>query len=376
MSETELIHRLNYKSENLFNIIDTYDNQIYPIKEKDPEKFNGIMTQVYKKTHKSKISGKKLDDWIENFPNMIDRKIQAEKTKLKKKLKSPERAKKGKEVYITSPLRNRNILNKMEKLGYYSINTKSKKERMKAGLKDDEIIADLVEEISDPFGGDHDMVEVMYDDQFKRHIEEYEERYKYVYAIEDIELQKKEKKDVLIREDIISVPERPKKEAELKKKRTIKITPVKKAIKDKIKLFSSIILSENPIKITPTEKLEYVKKKPIKKKKSIVKKKPVKKPLVKKKKPVAKKKPIVRKKSIPKKKPVKKKKPIVRKKPVKKKKPTVKKRPISKVKTMRAKRRNSPITGRWTARYRMISGKKRKIKIRKWKGKIQTRIIN
>lgn len=359
----------------LFNVIDTFDTQVYPIKKKDPEKFNEIMSQVYKKTHKTELSGKKLEDWIEKFPNLIDRKIQAEKTKLKVKLKSPKRVKKGEEIYVTSPLRNRNILNKMEKLGYYSLNTKSKMGKMKAGLKDDEIMADLVEEISDPYGGDHDMVEIKYDDQFKRHIEEYKDRYKYVYAVEDIEPTKKEKKDVLIREDIISIPKKPK-EVELKKKRPVKITPtpVKKTIQEKIKLFSSIILSENPIKITPAENLEYVKKKPI------VKKPPVKRPSIKKKKSIVKKKPIskkvsVKKSPIIKKKPTKK--PSVKRPSVKKKKPIVKKKPLSKKKpspkgkTMRAKKRNSPITGRWTARYRMIGGTRRKVKIRRWKGKIQ-----
>ena len=68
----------------------------------------------------------------------------------------------------------------------------------------------------------------------------------------------------------------------------------KKPIKEKIKLFSSIILSDNPIKITPTEKLEYVKKKPIKKKKPPVKKKPIPKKKPVKKLPV-KKKPIIKK---------------------------------------------------------------------------------
>ena len=365
ISEAEIIHSLNYKSEMLFNVIDTYDNQVYPIKKKDPEKFNEIMAQVYKNTNKSKISGKRLDNWIENFPNMIDRKIQAEKTKLKKKLKAPKRVKKGKEIYITSPLRNQNILNKMEKMGYYSINAKGKTERMKAGLKDDEIIADLVEEISDPYGGDHDMVEINYDDQFKSHIEEYKDRYKYVYAVEDSEPKKKEKKDVLIRKDIISIPKKPKKEVELKEKRSVKITPLKKPIKEKIKLFSSIILSDNPIKITPAEKLEYVVKKKPAKKKPIPKKKTVKKPLVKKKKPIVKKKPI-------KKAPIKKKKLPIKKKPIVKKKPT-KKPPI--VKTLRVKKRHTPITGRWTARNRIIRGKKRKVKVRRWKGKNQIRII-
>jgi len=363
VSEAELVHGLNYKSEMLFKVIDTFDTQVYPIKKKDPEQFNDIMTQVYKNTNKSKLSGKKLNNWIENFPNMIDRKIEAEKTKGKEKRKSPKRVKKSEEIYVTSPFRNLNILSKMEKLGYYSLNTKSKMGKMKAGLKDDEIIADLVEEISDPHGSDHDMVEIKYDDQFKRHIKDYEERYKYVYAVEDIEPPKKEKKDILIRKDIISVPEKPK-EVELKKKRPVKITPtpVKKPIKEKIKLFSSIILSENPIKITPTEKLEYVKKAPVKR------------PSIKKKKPVVKKKPIPKKVSV-KKKPTKK--PSVKRPFIKKKKITVKKKPISKKKpspkgkTMRAKKRNSKITGRWTARYRMIGGTRKKVKIRRWKGKIQ-----
>jgi len=343
ISEAKLVRDLNYKTEKLFNVIDTYDSHVYPIKKKNPSKYNKIMNQVYENTHKSPLSGEKLNEWVDNFPNMIDRKIESEKKKLKKKLKSPGRVKKSKKVYITSPLRNRNLLDKMDKLGYYSINAKSKTDKMKAGLKDDEIIADLVEEISDQYGGDHDLVEIDYDKQFETHLNTYKERYKYVYAVEDI---KPKKKDVLIRKDIISILKKPKKKVEVKKKRPVKITPVKKPTKKKLKLFSSVILSENPIKITPVEELEHVKKKPIIKKKRVVRKKPVKK------------------------KRVVKKKHIVRKKPVKKKKP------LPKVKSMRAKRRNSPITGRWTARYRKIGGKQRKVLIRKWKGKIQTRAIN
>ena len=356
-SSQSYVNQLNYNSQPLFSVIDTYDSHVYPIKKKNPSKHNEIMIQVYKNTHKSTLSGERLNEWIDNFPNMIDRKIEAEKRKLKKKLKSPERVKKAKKVYITSPFRNQNILSKMDKLGYYSINAKSKKDKMKAGLKDDEIIADLIEEISDPLGGDHDMVEINYDKQFESHLETYKERYKYVYAVEDI---KPKKKDVLVRKDIISVPEKP--EVEVKKKRPVKITPIKKPTKKKLKLFSSVILSENPIKITPVEELEHVKKKPA------IKKKPIKKAPIKKK-TVKKKKPIVTKK------PAKKKKPVKRA-PIKKKKPTVRKKPLPKVKSTRAKKRNSPITRSWTARYRMMGGKRRKVLIRRWKGKIQTRIIN
>ena len=117
ISEAKLVRDLNYKTEKLFSVIDTYDSHISPIKEKDPSKHHEIMTQVYKNTHKSTLSGERLNDWIDNFPNMIDRKIEAEKKKIKKKLKSPGRVKKGKKVYIMSPLRNRNLLNKMDKLG-------------------------------------------------------------------------------------------------------------------------------------------------------------------------------------------------------------------------------------------------------------------
>ena len=352
ISEAKLIQDLNYKNEKLFKVIGTYDSHISPIKKEDTSKYKEIMTQVYENTHKSTLSGERLNDWIDNFPNMIDRKIQAEKTKLKKKLKSPKRVKAGKKSYITSQPRNEIILSKMDKLGYSSINTDSKMDKMKAGLKDDEIVADLVNEISDPYGGDHDMVEINYDKQFKDHLEDYSERYKYVYAVEDV---KPKKKDVVIREDVISVPKKPK--VKLKKKRPVKITPVKEPTKKKLKLFSSVILSENPIKITPVKELEHVKEKPV------VKKKPIKKAPIEKKKPTTKKKPVVRKKPS-KKVAIEKKKPIVRKKAAKKKKPLP-----------RAKKRNSPITGSWTARYRTINGKKRKVLIRKRKGKLQTRII-
>ena len=231
MSEVELIQSLDYKTEKLFNVIDAYDSRIHPIKKRNPSKYNKIMSQVYEKTHKSTLSGERLNEWIDNFPNMIDRKIETEKRKLKEKRKSPKKVKKAKKVYITSPFRNRNILNQMDKLGYYSINANSKISKMKVGLEDDEIIADLVEEISDPYGGDHDMVEINYDRQFKDHLEEYKERYKYVYAVEDV---KPKKKALLIRKDIISVPEKPK--VELKKKRLVKITPIKKPTKKKSKI--------------------------------------------------------------------------------------------------------------------------------------------
>ncbi len=373
---------MNYNSQPLFSVIDTFDSEVYPMKEKDPDRFHEIMRGAYDQTHKTRISDQKLKEWSERFPNMMDRKMESEKHKLKKKLRDITRSRKSKERYKTSQLRNRNIMQQLESIGYFAINRDSKMAKMKAGLENDEIILDIIEEISDPYGSDHDMVEINYDDQFKRKVKEYEDRYKYVYVVEDIkpiEVKKIPKKKPISKAKPI-----PKKE----ERKTIE-TPVKKV---KEKLFSSVILSKNPIKITPVEKLEHVKKKPT------IKKKPIKKVPIKKKKPIAKAKPIVKKKPVVKKKPIKKapikkkkppikKKPIVKKKTIKKvvitkkkapikRKIVKKKKPLPKVKSTRAKRRNSPITGRWTARYRTISGKRRKVLIRRWKGKIQTRIIN
>ncbi|KKL81431.1 hypothetical protein LCGC14_1994830 [marine sediment metagenome] len=354
MSEVELIHSLNYKSEKLFNVIDTYDNHVYPIKEKIPSKYNEIMTQVYKNTHKSTLSGERLNEWMDNFPNMVDRKIDAEKRKLKVKRKDLKKSKKAKERHKTSHFRNQNIMSQLESIGYYSINQDSKMAKMREGLENDEIIQDLVSEISDPYGSDHDMVEINYDDQFKRQIQEYEDRYKYVYVIEDVEPTVKSK------EVVKRVPS--KKRPPLKQKKNLKKSTIKKV---KEKLISTIVLSKNPITITPVEELEHIKKKPSIKKKRAVKKKPD-----------VKKKPIVKKKLVKKKKSPIKKKSVAKKKPIVKKKLVKKKKHLPKVKSIRAKRRNSPIMGRWTARYRKIGGKKRKVLIRKWKGKIQTRVIN
>jgi len=344
----------------LFRVIETFDNEVYPIKEKDPDRFHDIMKETYEQTHKSRISDQKLKEWSERFPDMMDRKMESEKRKLKEKLKDVAKTRKAKKRFKTSQLRNQNIMRQLESIGYFAINRDSKMAKMKAGFENDEIIKDIIQEISDPYGSDHDMVEINYDEQFKRKIQEYEDRYKYVYVVEDVE--PIEVKIIPKKKPIIKAKPIPKKE----EREAVK-TPVKKA---KEKLFSSVVLSKNPIKITPVEKLEHIKPKPIpKKKRPVVKKKPVKKAPIKKKKPPTKKKPIVKKKTIEKF-------IILKKKPPIKKKTVKKKKPLPKVKSTRAKRRNSPITGRWTARYRKIGGKKKKVLIRRWKGKIQTRIID
>lgn len=343
-SSQSYVNQLNYNTQPLFRVIDTFDSEVYPMKEKNPDRFYEIMEKMYDQTHKSKISDQKLKEWSERFPDMMDRKMDSEKRKLKKKLKDISKSRKAKERFKTSQLRNQNIMRQLESIGYFAINRDSKMAKMKSGLENDEIILDIIQEISDPYGSDHDMVEINYDDQFKRKIKEYEDRYKYVYIVEDvkpIEAIRIPKKKLI--PEVKPIPKKI-------KKKTIK-TPVKKV---KEKLLSSVVLSKNPIKITPVEKLELIKPKPIPKKK-----KPVKKAPIKKKKAIVKKKPAKKKKLVVKKKPIKKV-AIPKKKPPIKKKTVKKKKPLPKVKSMRAKRRNSPITGRWTARYRTIGGKKSK----------------
>ena len=224
-SSQSYVNQLNYNTQPLFRVIDTFDNEIYPIKKRDPDRFYEIMKETYDQTHKSRISSQKLKEWSENFPNMMDRKMESEKRKLKKKLKDATRSRKAKERFKTSQLRNRNIMQQLESIGYFAINRDSKMAKMKSGLENDEIIIDIIEEISDPYGGDHDMVEINYDAQFKREIQEYEDRYKHVYLVEDVKPIKKKvpKKKLISKEKPI-----PKKE----ERKTIK-TPVKK-VKEKL----------------------------------------------------------------------------------------------------------------------------------------------
>lgn len=323
--------------------MDLYDEKIYPLKAKKPDKYNKIMHEAYKRTHKSQPTKTKVDRWSENFPVMLDRKIETEKRKLKEKIKDPKKRKEAQKRFQFSQLRNRNIISQLSKQGYYGVNEKSKRDKMKAGLKDDEIITDLVAEISDPYGGDHDMVEIDYDRQYRQHIKEYEARYK-TYVVEDIP-EKKEKKPIIKKEKIV-----PSKIKE-KIKKIIKKPPEKKIKKKPI---STLIISKNPIKITPIKNIEFIKPEPTPK--------PIKKP-------IKKKLPIKKKKPKPRKKPVIPKKPIKKKISVKKKR--IPKKKVPKKKYPRAKKKGTSITGHWTARYRTIKGKKTKVMIRRRKGKIQ-----
>ena len=300
-SSQSYVNQLNYNIQPLFRVIDTFDTDVYPMKKSNQDRFYEIMKKTYDQTHKSTISDQKLEGWSEKFPNMIDRKIESEKRKVKKKLKDIQKSRKAKERFKTSQLRNQNIMRQLESIGYFSINKDSKMAKMRSGLENDEIIADLIQEISDPFGSDHDMVEINYDDQFKRQVQEYQNRYGHLYVVEDIEPIKERKTPK--KKPISKIKSIPEKE----ERKTIRI-PAKKVKK---KLISSIVLSKNPIKITPIERLEHIK--PIPKRK-----------------PTPKAKPTPKKKPTPKAKPTPKKKPTPKAKPTPKRKPTPKAKPIPK----------------------------------------------
>lgn len=150
LEDQDIINRLNYKTQYLFDVINTYDTYVY----NHPNKQN-ILKEVFKSTHSinTRYSNEKLNNWIDNFPNFIDSKIQA----IKNKKKDEVRSKKQKKRYKESHLRFLNIIRKMNSLGYYDFNEDQIKPKMKL-LEDDEIIQDLINAISDQFGNDHDML--------------------------------------------------------------------------------------------------------------------------------------------------------------------------------------------------------------------------
>ena len=159
ITNDDLINRLNYKTQYLYDVIKTYDNILYNHKDK-----REILIEVFKLTH-SKNTQKKYDDdklnnWIENFPNMIDSKIRY--IKKKNKPKDPIKIAIGKKGYKLSNGRFKTIVRKIENLGYYGFSIDSINGKMEDNLEDDEMIKDIIDENHDDKGNDHDMIE--YDD--------------------------------------------------------------------------------------------------------------------------------------------------------------------------------------------------------------------
>ena len=152
LSQNELIERLNYKTQYLFDVINTYDTFMIYF---DDSMKRVILKKVFKLTHSinTRYTEKKLNNWCDNFINMIDDKVRA----IKNKKKDMIRSKKARETYKTSELRYLNIIRKIESLGYYGFDESQIRDSMKS-LEDDEIITDMIQEFSEE-NSDHDQLE-------------------------------------------------------------------------------------------------------------------------------------------------------------------------------------------------------------------------
>ena len=171
INNSDLVNRLNYNSQYLFDVINTYDNIVSNHVDK-----REILIEVYNNTHKSRLSTDKMNNWIDNFPNMIDNKINALKNKLKNKNKDKSRSRKAKLRYKTSELRFKNIIRKLNSLGYYGFDITQIRSNM-ITLEDDEIITDMMNEFSE-VNQDHDTLEIIGDHE-KRIYDEQLAKYKH-----------------------------------------------------------------------------------------------------------------------------------------------------------------------------------------------------
>jgi hypothetical protein len=159
-SEENLIFMLNYRTQYLFDVINIYDKHI-----SNHENKHKILSEVFKLTHSinTQLSKEKMNAWIENFPNMIDRKIEILKKKNKKKNRSPKQIAYDKGFNNRpSEMRKLNIIRHMNSIGYHGFNEDGIWGMMKNGNKDDEIYVDLIKQFNDGFGNDHDLI--TYDD--------------------------------------------------------------------------------------------------------------------------------------------------------------------------------------------------------------------
>ena len=158
LHEENLISMLNYKTQYLFDVINTYDKYVF----EHPNKHK-ILSEVFKLTHSinTRLSKEKMNAWIENFPNMIDRKIEILKKKNKKKNRSPKQLAYDKSFNSRpSELRKLNIIRYMNSIGWYGFKEDQIFHWMEIGLKDDEIYKNILDSIEDEFGNDEDTIEI------------------------------------------------------------------------------------------------------------------------------------------------------------------------------------------------------------------------
>lgn len=143
---------LNYKDPHnkLWKIKEYYEQLDLPEKE-----LKKVMFKVYNKIYKDQIHSYTKDYnefYNRRFYNKVERDLNALKRKQREKMKDPLKQKRSQERFKTGGLRHYKLMQKLDKLQYvYSpLEVKAK---MKY-LKDDEIIADVLAQMQDPYGSD------------------------------------------------------------------------------------------------------------------------------------------------------------------------------------------------------------------------------
>ena len=152
----DLVQKLNYKSNktNLDKALELYyslDNSI----------FNIVMINLYNLVQKIQFKrfSKKVENFANNYPEIINSKNNKIKKIIKLKNRNIKRIKSSKETYKTNILRLDTLCFTLEKLGYYGFNINLLKSKM-IELKNDDndvIISDFIENIDD---NDNDLLEI------------------------------------------------------------------------------------------------------------------------------------------------------------------------------------------------------------------------
>ena len=158
LSQNQLIERLNYKTQCLFDVVNTYDTYMNLL---DDSMKRVILKKVFKLTHSinTRYTEKKLNNWCDNFINMIDDKVRIFKKKQNKKLRSKKQlAYDNTYEQRASTFRQNNIVSHMMALGYHGFNEDGIWGWMEEKLTDQAIYNKLIAEF-DAINQDHDMLE-------------------------------------------------------------------------------------------------------------------------------------------------------------------------------------------------------------------------
>ena len=176
----QLAYKLNYTKENLYDVLDIYDNIVNEHKDKIE-----IMKYAYKLTHKDNLANtdkglKDLMHWIENFTYIVEKRINGLKKKNHKvdPIRSKAIKKANKKSIKKMEIRVKGIISSIEKLGTHGFNIDYIWDSVKEGkLINEEIINDVLTAIKDEFGNDHDQIEFDEQKQWNDEIKLYKSKY-------------------------------------------------------------------------------------------------------------------------------------------------------------------------------------------------------